>query len=178
MTPGPVRVVGLHVWPQQHAAPTAVDELTLDWGGPIGDRHHGETMAAGVRQRRVFAPGTRVRNHRQVSLVDVAELAEIANALGIARIAPGVLADNVCLAGIDRLTALPRMTRLQFDGGATITLGGENLPCTITGALVEAAYGVPAHAFPKAAIGLRGVTGWVERPGTVRVGDNARLIAP
>lgn len=173
-----IEVVGLHVWPDGFAVPQARAELVLDWGGPVGDRHHGETMDAGVRQRRAFDRGTRIRNHRQVSLVDTSELERIAAGLGLERIAPGVLADNICLTGVPALTSLARMTRLQFDSGATLMLGGENTPCTITGDLVERAYGVAAHAFPKAAIGLRGVTGWVECPGTVRLGERARLIAP
>ena len=45
------RVVGLHVWPAGVEVPQAVDELVLDWGGPVGDRHHGETMLSDTRQR-------------------------------------------------------------------------------------------------------------------------------
>ena len=172
------KVVATHVWPAGEAVPIAVDELELDWGGPIGDRHHGVTMRSDTRQKSVFERGTEIRNHRQVSIVDVAELAEIAVHLGIPVLPPGLVADNVCTDGIDRLTQLPRMTRLIFEGGAVLMLGGENLPCTIAGALVGDALGTRPEAFPKAAMGLRGVTGWVERPGTIRPGGKVEVREP
>lgn len=172
------RVVGLHVWPSDADVPHAVGELALDWGGPVGDRHHGETMLSDTRQRPVFERGTRIRNHRQVSIVDAGELARIASAMGIPSIEAGLIADNICTEGIDDLTALPRMTRLVFDSGAVIMTGGENLPCTIAGALVEAVHGTRPEAFPKAAMGLRGITGWVEHPGTIRPGEGLTVIRP
>lgn len=172
------RVVAAHVWPSGDALPQAVEELVLDWGGPVGDRHHGLTMRSDVRQAPVFERGTEIRNHRQVSVVSTQELQAIAAAMGIDAIDPGVIADNLCITGIDDLTALPRMTRLVFDGGAVLMLGGENLPCTIAGAMVEAVAGSSPSAFPKAAMGLRGVTGWVERPGTVRPGEGCTAVLP
>ena len=108
------RVVATHVWPSDIDEPVSVDVLELDWGGPVGDRHHGERMASDTRQSSVFTRGTSIRNHRQVSIVDTGELAQIATAMGIPRIDPGVIADNICTEGIDALTALPRMTRLVF----------------------------------------------------------------
>ena len=172
------RVVATHVWPEGDEMPVSCPELTLDWGGPIGDRHHGLTMRSNTRQRHVFDRGTEIRNHRQLSLVDTAELASIAARMGIDGIEPGLLADNICSEGIPELTSLPRMTRMVFSGGAVIMLGGENNPCTIAGALVGRVHGTPAEAFPKAAMHLRGVTGWVEHPGVVRPGDLITLHLP
>jgi hypothetical protein len=172
------RVRATHVWPADRAAPVAVDPLELDWGGPVGDRHHGETMLSNTRQKSVYPRGTRIRNHRQVSIVDAAELAQVAAALGVLELAPGVIADNICTEGIPELTSLPRMTRLVFDGGAVLMLGGENLPCTVAGALVQAVHGTPPEAFPKAAMGRRGVTGWVEHPGLIRSGEAITVHLP
>ena len=135
-------------------------------------------MSSDTRQSRVFPRGTTIRNHRQLSLVDVDELAQIATALGILRIEPGVIADNICTSGIEELTSLPRMTRLAFPSGAVVMLGGPNAPCTIAGGMVAQMYGSRPEAFPKAAIGRRGVTGWVERPGTVRAGDAITVLPP
>ena len=163
-------VVATHVWPAEDKTPRACDVLELDFGGPIGDRHHGLTMKSDTRQKEFFARGTEIRNHRQISIVDLAELATIAQSMGIATIAPGLIADNICTEGIDSLTQLPRMTRLIFDGGAVIMLGGENFPCTIAGAMIGSVHGTAPEKFPKAAMGLRGVTGWVEHPGVVRPG--------
>lgn len=174
-------VVGLHIWPEGSEQPRSLDVLDLDWGGPVGDRHHGLTMPAGPRQAPVHPRGTEVRNHRQVSLVDVAELAIIAANLGIETLAPGVIADNICTEGLDHLTHSPPMTRLivgDADVGPVLVVGGENVPCTIAGRLVEAVYGTRPESFPKAAMGLRGVTAWVERPGQVLPGASIRVVAP
>lgn len=163
-------VVATHVWPIGESEPQRVDVLDLDFGGPIGDRHHGELMSSDTRQSDVFAKGTTIRNHRQLSIVDTAELARIADLMGIPQIAPGVIADNICTAGIPELTTLAPMSRLVFDGGAVVMVGGENLPCVIAGRMVNEHYGTRPEAFPKAAMGLRGVTGWVEHPGRIAPG--------
>ncbi len=159
------RVRATHVWPDGATAPVPVDELELDWGGPVGDRHHGETMRSDSRQSSVFPKGTVIRNHRQLSLVSVEELAVIAGAMGLPELAPGLVADNICTEGIPDLTALPRMTRLVFDGGAVVMLGGENMPCTIAGGLVRPST-APRRRLPEGGHGPRGVTGWVEHPGS------------
>ena len=172
------RVEATHIWPSDSTEPISVAALDLDWGGPIGDRHHGELMTSDTRQSRVFPRGTTIRNHRQLSLIDTDELARIARALTIPRIDPGVIADNICTSGIDQLTQLPRMTRLAFPSGAVVLLGGPNAPCTIAGEMVARSYGSRPESFPKAAIGQRGVTGWVEHPGTVRPGDPITVIPP
>lgn len=172
------RVVGTHVWPADADTPVAVAPLELDWGGPIGDRHHGLTKPSDSRLKHVYPRGTEIRNSRQVSIVDAGELRVIAERLGVPGLRPGLLADNICTEGIEGLTALPAMTRLIFPSGAVLALGGENLPCTIAGTLVGDELGTSPQAFPKAAMGLRGVTGWVERPGSVAVGDAITVITP
>ena len=165
-------VVATHIWPATSQTPIAVEFLDLDFGGAIGDRHHGATMQAGVRQKKLFANGTEISNLRQISIVDRGELGRVAAALGIDHIDPGVIADNIYTSGIDDLTALPPMTRLEFTGGAVLLLGGENYPCTISGAMVHKAHGARTELFPQAATGLRGVTAWVERPAPIRPGDH------
>lgn len=180
------RVTATHIWPPEQPVPVAVARLELDWGGPIGDRHHGLTMTSDARQKPVFPRGTIIRNHRQVSIIDVAELAEIAARMGIAEIAPGTIAENIATSGLPRLTSLAPMTRLVFSSGAVIMTGGENLPCVIAGRLVTAsgatrlADGQPSDpsAFVKAAMARRGITGWVEHPGVISPGDTVRVVAP
>lgn len=171
-------VAALHVWPADSTTPISVDELELTFAGAVGDRHFGETMQSDTRTAKVYQRGTTIRNHRQVSIVDTDELATIAAAMGIPRIEPGVVADNICTSGIPALTSLPPMTRMEFGSGAVIVLGGENYPCVIAGGLMHDHYGTRPEAFPKAAMGLRGVTGWVERPGAIRPGDAITLHAP
>jgi hypothetical protein len=171
-------VVATHVWPADSDTPIGVPVLDLDWGGAVGDRHHGVTMSSDTRQSDVFPRGTEIRNHRQVSVVDTAELAEIAAALGIEELAAGTIADNICTAGIPGLTILEPMSRLEFAGGAVLMTGGRNAPCTIAGRMVQSRYGSPAEKFPKAAFDRRGITAWVERPGSIRAGDEVRVLPP
>jgi hypothetical protein len=171
-------VAGLHVWPEGDDAPTAVETLELDWGGPVGDRHHGVTMRANSRQKWLYPRGLEIRNNRQLSLVDTGELAQIAAKLGLPELASGTVADNICTDGVDGLTAVPPMSRLVIgdEDPVVVVLGGENTPCTIAGRLVQARYGTTPERFEKVALHLRGVTGWVERPGTVQVGMPVRVV--
>ena len=171
-------VVATHIWPADQDVPVPVDALVLDWGGPVGDRHHGLTMRSDTRQRRHYERGTEIRNHRQVSLVAAEEQAEVAAAMGVPDLAPGLVADNLYLRGVPRLSALPRMTRLVFADGAVLMLGGPNDPCTIAGALIQTVHGTAPSAFPKAAMHRRGVTGWVERPGQIRPGEAFEVRVP
>lgn len=168
-------VIATHIWPSTCEVPIPVEFLDLDFEGAIGDRHYGATMAAGVRQKKLFTRGTEITNLRQLSIVDRGELNRVAATLGIEAIAPGVIADNIYTEGIDNLTSLPPMTRLEFSSGAMVLLGGENFPCTIAGAMVSKAHGARTESFPKAAMGLRGVTGWVERPAPIRPGDHVTV---
>lgn len=171
-------VVAVHVWRPDADVPEAVEELQLDWGGAIGDRHHGVTMSSDVRQKEVFSRGTEIRNHRQLSIVDLAELAAIAEALDIDELAPGTIADNICTEGLTDLTALAPLSRLVFASGAVLMTGGFNTPCTIAGRMVQARYGSAPERFPKAAWDLRGITAWVERPGPIRPGDSVKVVPP
>lgn len=172
------RVTALHVWPADADVPHPVDELVLDWDGIIGDRHYGPTMVSNARQKAVYANGTVIRNHRQVSIVDLDELRQIAQRMDLPEIAAGTIADNICTEGISDLTALPGLTRLAFEGGAVLVTGGENTPCTIAGAMVGERYGSKAESFPKAAWGLRGIVAWVDHPGVIRAGSKITLLPP
>ena len=168
-------VIACHIWPDDSTLPIPVEHLELDFGGPIGDRHYGLTMKSDTRQSKPFPKGTEIRNHRQISIVEATELQDVAAALGITDIEPGLIADNIYLRGATDLTLLPKMTRLVFSSGAVIMLGGENDPCTIAGAMVGEVHGTTAHSFPKAALHKRGVTGWVEHPGSISAGDTVEI---
>lgn len=171
-------VVALHVWPPESGVPIPRDELELTWAGAEDDRHSGLTMASDTRSAHVYARGTTIRNHRQLSLVSLEELAQIADRLGVTELAPGLIADNICLSGAPDLTALPRMSRLEFASGAVLMTGGVNNPCIIAGRMVERTHGTAAEKFPKAAWDLRGITGWVDLPGRISVGDDVIVHPP
>jgi hypothetical protein len=63
-------------------------------------------------------------------------------------------------------------------GGLTLVVDMENLPCVLPGREVEAEEPGRGAAFKPAAAGLRGVTAWVERLGTLALGDRLRLFIP
>jgi hypothetical protein len=63
---------------------------------------------------------------------------------------------------------------------AAYILDMENRPCMYTGQVVHTDYPDVGHwnKFKPAAEGLRGVTAWVEREGSVRLGDQISLFVP
>ncbi len=170
------KVASLHVWSPDLEMPTPVNSINLEFAGIPGDRHFGSTMHTGAREKHAFERGTEISNYRQISIIDMAELAKIAANLGIERLAPGTIADNICTEGFPDLTAISLMSRLVFPSGASIMTGGANAPCAIAGAMVESVYGIKPHSFPKAAMHLRGITGWVERPGVINAGDPITVV--
>jgi MOSC domain-containing protein YiiM len=149
-----------------------VEVLALSYAGIEGDRHAGLTARAGVRQDHLD-PDVVVRNSRQLSLVSAEELAAAAGALGVPRLDPSWLGANVSLEGAPGLTATGPSTRLVFRSGAVLVVDGDNAPCTSAGGAVAAALGDPSlrSRFVKAATARRGLVAWVERVGTIRVGD-------
>jgi MOSC domain-containing protein YiiM len=154
--------------------------ITLTMAGVEGDRHAGVTMLSGGRTP-AYPRGTEIRNSRQVSLVSVEELGEVAAAMRVPAIEPEWLGANVLLDGIPSLSILPPSTRLFFESGAVLVVEGENGPCTIAGAVIQAAYpevdGL-TQLFPKEAIHKRGIVAWVERPGAIAQGDSVRAEIP
>lgn len=154
-------------------------ELTFE--GIPGDRHAGLTMKSSVRTP-YYPKGTLVRNARQLSLVGEEELAQIALALAVPQVRFTWLGANLVLQGIERLTLLPPSTRLQFEGGATLVVDGENVPCRGPGRVIGKQTAHPEETFPslfvKAAKQRRGLVAWVERPGRVQVGEAVRALLP
>lgn len=156
---------------------TAVPRLTLTWDGIEGERHFGRTRRADARVR-YYPKGSEIANTRQVTILSEEELAEIAAAMGLAMLDATLLSGNVVLRGVSRLTRLPAGTRLQFSGGAALICDGENLPCSIPGRAIAAAFPERqrlGRMFAKSAIGRRGVTAWVEHPGEIAAGDEVLI---
>lgn len=150
-----------------------VNRLALKLEGIAGDVHFGFTRLSGGREpwhpRR-----TEIRNDRQVTLVCAAELAKIAANLNVEQVLPEWVGANLVVEGVDRLTKLPRGTRLLFASGAALYLNGENKPCRSAGAEVAAHFSHRtslAYEFVKAARSLRGQIATVERAGDVCTGD-------
>ena len=152
---------------------SAQAELTLTYGGILGDSHSGLTRLSGAREP-WYPRGTPMRNERQVSILSVEELSEVAAALRIETLEPEWIGGNLLLSGIPHLSLLPPRTLLMFPSGAAIRVDGDNGPCRKSGR------GIASHVenrrdiefgFVKAAEHRRGLVGWVEREGVIRPGD-------
>ena len=165
-----------------------VDELKLTYEGVEGDFHAGMTRASGGREP-WYQRGTEMRNERQISILSVEELAEVANAMGLTKIEAGWIGANIVLEGIAEMTFLPPRTLLMFDGGVTLRVDGANGPCRIAGGEIArhvddarqggVAAGKPeedfdwtrtdlALNFVDAARMKRGLVVWVEREGVIK----------
>ncbi len=166
----PDRNLGLEKFP----AP----EVQLLFGGIAGDCHGGLTRKSDSRMLKQFKRDTVVRNARQVSILSVEELAEIATSMGIPAVKPEWVGANMVTSGIPDLTLLPPSTRLQFPSGAMIVVDNENRPCRYPAEIIERHHPEPAMGFVAAARHKRGVVGWVEAEGMVHKGDAITLWIP
>ena len=167
------RVAGLFKAEGKGFVTTAVDELPLSFEGIPGDFHAGHTRRSGAREP-WYERGTEMRNERQLSILSVDEMRAMARRLNIPELKTEWIGGNLLLDGIDNLTRLPPRTVLFFDGGATIRIDGDNLPCRVAGRAVAAQFDGRddiEFEFPKQTREMRGLVGWVEKPGTIATGE-------
>ena len=160
----------------------ACDRLELSLTGIKGDLHAGFSRESGGREP-WYQRGTKIRNERQLSIVSADELAIVARQMGIMRIDPEWVGANMVIDGIPQLSMIPPRTLLFFRGGVTIKIDGQNAPCGVAGAMVAKRAGMAdeqagALAFPKAAKRLRGLVGWVEKPGVIEAGEEVSVRIP
>jgi MOSC domain-containing protein YiiM len=152
--------------------------LDLELEGVAGDKHIGFTRGADARDEGVKR-GTPVRNWRQWSAVSVEELEKIKQAMKLPSLPPELLGANICFAGHENLTLIPRGSMIWFPSGAILTVEGENEPCMGPGRAIAKRFPEASAAqFPKAAKQLRGLVGIVYRAGTVKLGDQAIVKLP
>jgi hypothetical protein len=140
--------------------------------GLVGDRHYGHTFASNARYP--YPRGTEIRNSRQISIISLEEMAEVAADIGIPQILPEWLGANLLVSGLPALTLIPPSSRLHFQNGVVLVVHGENDPCSHPGNLIQQKYPDIASlspAFIKAAIHKRGLVAWVERPGKISTGE-------
>lgn len=156
----------------------ACDELELTFAGIQGEARSGLTRPSCVRVKSQYPEDTEIRNTRQISVLSAEELADIAATLDLDALDPQWLGASMVVEGLPDFTHLPPSSRLQVENGATLVVDMENRPCNLVSREVETER--PGHGirFKPAAKGKRGVTCWVEHPGTVRVGDRLRLHIP
>jgi hypothetical protein len=150
---------------------TAVTEARLQFSGMDGDCHGGLTRPSDSRMLKQYRRGTTVRNSRQLSILAVEELAEVAERMGIPSVKPEWVGANMVVRGIPDLTLLPPSSRLQFPSGAMIVIDAENHPCRYPADIIAKHHPEARMGFVKAAMHKRGVVGWVEAEGMIRAGD-------
>jgi hypothetical protein len=156
-----------------HFRTTEVPALQVDLQGIPGGRHYGFTRQAGAREA-WYPRGMEMRSGRQLSVVSLEDLAEIAQRMDLPGIEPGWIGANLVVAGVPEFSRLPWGARLFCGGGAVLVNEGDNAPCRFAGA--EIAKNFPDRArldilFPKAAIHRRGIVATVERAGTIAPGS-------
>ena len=121
--------------------------LKLSFEGIPGGRHAGHTRRSGSREP-WYPRGTEMCNERQVSILSVEELAEVAADMGLPRIEAEWIGGNILLEGLPRLSLVPPRTRLVFAGGAVLRVDGDNMPCRIAGASIAVTTRVPSVSLP------------------------------
>lgn len=173
-----VEAILVNSTPQEDLASSPVESVQASYAGLEGESHSGLVRASCVRVRHQYPQGTEIRNTRQVSIVSSEELATIAEAMGIAELQPQWLGANLLVSGIPDFSRIPPSTRMIFDGGASLVVDLENSPCKYPGEIIERHHPGHGSLFAKAAVGLRGVTAWVEREGRIDTGDRIRLYIP
>jgi len=159
-----------------HSAPLKRVELGFD--GLRGEAHGGLVRPSCGRVTGLYPRGTEIRNTRQISLMSGEELARIGAEIGVDDLPPELLGVNILLSGLPDFSHVPPSARLLADTGACLTIDVQNRPCILPGREIEAAFPGHGKAFKAAAKGARGVTAWVERPGTLALGDHLTLFIP
>lgn len=162
----------------QPIAAEAIAEMPLTLAGFEGEFHAGLTRPSCSRVLGQYPRGTTIRNTRQLTLLSAEELATIAGRLGLETLDPAWLGASVVVEGIPDFSHLPPASRLQSDAGTTLTVDLMNGPCQFPAMTIEAARPGHGKGFKAAAEGHRGLTAWVEREGTLKLGDRLRLHVP
>ncbi len=167
--------------PHRDAAPIVterLDDVMLRLDGIEGEVHGGLTRPSCSRVTSQHPKGTEIRNSRQLSLLCASELDVIARELGIDTLDPAWLGASMVIDGLPDFSHLPPSSRLQAESGATIVVDMQNRPCQFPAMTIDAEHPGRGKAFKSASKGRRGVVGWVERPGPLKIGHQLRLHVP
>ena len=148
----------------------------IELDGFVDDRHRGFERVA--QSYDVDPTGTVRRNERQWSGMSAEEIAIITERMDLAEpLTAAELGANICVQGIPDFSRLPKGSRLLFPSGAALLVEESNPPCRDMGDQISSRYTTkagepaPGKMFPKLAMGLRGVVGFVDIPGVIQAGD-------
>ena len=174
-------VTWLGVNPDRDAAleTQPLTEMSLTFQGYAGESRAGLTRPSDSRVLAQYKRGTPIRNTRQLSILSAEDLAAIAADMGLATLDPALVGASMVVSGIPDFSHIPPSSRLQDEAsGTTLTIDMENRPCQLPAKPIEARHPGFGKAFRSAALNRRGVTAWVEREGTIRLGATLRLHIP
>ena len=157
---------------------SAVSAIDSTFAGPHGEDHGGLTRASCSRVSVQYPLATEVRNTRQFSIVSAEEMQEIATAMGISKLDPALIGASMVISGMADFSHIPPSSRLQTRRGTTLTVDLQNRPCNLPVKTIDLVAPGKGRGFKQAAVGKRGVTAWVEREGTIEVGETITLHIP
>ena len=161
---------------------SALKQMKLGFNGFDQDCHGGLTRLSCSRVLALHPKGTEIRNTRQLSILCAHELKAIQQTLGLERLDPAWLGASIVLKGLPDLSHLPPSSRLQSPDGCTLVVDMQNHPCRFPAITIVDKLGPQSEhfirAFKDAAKERRGLTAWVERGGTLSLGQRVRLFKP
>jgi MOSC domain-containing protein YiiM len=168
----PIRVEAVCVsTPETRVAKLPREEVHVGRYGIEGDRHAGETR---LHPR----TGQEITNRRQWSAVSTGEVEAFCRELGVMAFEAGELGENIRLSGIDLGDVKPG-TVFEFPSGCRLQVSAQNDPCENAAGELAVRYGPEVgRYFVRASFGHRGVVGAVLTPGTIRPGDEVRVVTP
>ncbi|MDD9922266.1 MAG: MOSC domain-containing protein [Boseongicola sp.] len=168
-----------HVADREAALASApLDAIDITFAGLATESHGGLTRPSCSRVTSQYARGTEIRNTRQFSIVSTEELAAIAAEMGVGELHPSWIGASIAIKGLPDFSHIPPSSRLQGESGATLTIDMQNRPCHLPAKVIDEMHPGAGKLFKAAAAGRRGVTAWVEREGTLRLGERVRLHVP
>ena len=171
-------VILINSTPDEDLSSRRISTVKVTYAGFEGESHSGLVRESCVRVRGQYKLGTEIRNTRQISIASIEELALIADSMGIDNLQPEWLGTNLLVSGIPEFSQIPPSTRLIFSSGTSLVVDLENSPCKYPGEIIERHHPGKGKLFPKSALGLRGVTAWVEREGDINTGDAIEIHIP
>ena len=170
------KLVSVHAGNNENLSKEAYKSVEVESDGFVGDKHKGFTRIAASWDPE--PNGTVRRNERQWSGVSLEEIAMIQQKMDLKEpLMASTLGANICIEGIPNFSQLTKGSKFIFPSGAVLIIEEENPPCVYMGDEIERAYmtnsGKPVlgKMFPKHALHLRGVVGFIDIPGIINAGD-------
>lgn len=172
-----IRFLGINDTPGDLST-SPINQVSVDYSGFEGDSHSGLTRLSCVRVQRQYPKGTPIRNTRQISALSVEEMDSIRSTMELDELDPSWVGANLVVEGLHDFSKIPPSARLIAQNGTSLVVDMENAPCKFPGDIIDQHRPGMGHRFPRAALGKRGVTLWVERTGSLSVGDVLTLHVP